>query len=141
MESGAPFSIDTDLSRIELDQVHQWLSTDAFWAMGRSRQTVQQAAEGSLNFGAFDSEGTLCAYARVVTDQATFAWLCDVYVDRSYRGRGIGFLISRAVLNELAPMNLKRVMLSTLDAHGLYEQVGFKAFPNPEKLMLLDDAR
>lgn len=94
-----------------------------------------------MNFGAFDSEGTLCAYARVVTDQATFAWLCDVYVDRGYRDRGIGLLISRAVLDALAPMNLKRVMLSTLDAHGLYEQVGFKTLPNPEKLMLLDDAR
>lgn len=133
--------LDTALSKIDLDRVHRWLSTDAFWALGRDRQTVQQAAEGSLNFGVFDSQGTLCAYARVVTDRATFAWLCDVYVDREYRGQGIGLLLSRAIVDALAPMDLKRVMLSTLDAHGLYEQVGFVPFPDPEKLMLLTIAR
>lgn len=141
MDSGTQFTIGTDLSRIDLDTVHRWLSTDAFWALGRSRQTVQRAAEGSLNFGVFDPAGILCAYARVVTDRATFAWLCDVYVDRGYRGRGVGLLLSRAVVDVLAPMDLKRVMLSTLDAHGLYEQVGFAPFPDPEKLMILDPAR
>ena len=133
--------LDAYLSRIDLDIVHHWLSTDAFWALGRDRQTVQKAAEGSLNFGVFDSQGTLCAYARVVTDRATFGWLCDVYVDRECRGKGIGLLLSRAVVDVLAPLGLKRVMLSTLDAHGLYEQVGFVPFPDPEKLMLLQTAR
>ena len=132
---------DEDLSLIDLDIVHQWLSTDAFWALGRDRQTVQKAAEGSLNFGVFDAHDTLCAYARVVTDRATFAWLCDVYVDRVYRGKGVGLLLSRAIVEALAPLNLKRVMLSTLDAHGLYEQVGFVPFPEPGKLMLLKPAR
>jgi GNAT superfamily N-acetyltransferase len=141
MNSNLKAVLDTDLSRIDLDKVHHWLSTDAFWALGRDRRTVQQAAEGSLNFGVFDSQDTLCAYARVVTDRATFAWLCDVYVDREYRGKGIGLLLSRAVVDALAPMDLKRVMLSTLDAHGLYEQVGFVPFPDPEKLMLLNTVR
>jgi GNAT superfamily N-acetyltransferase len=141
MNSNLNVVLDTDLSRIDLDKVHHWLSTDAFWALGRDRQTVQRAAEGSLNFGVFDSQDTLCAYARVVTDRATFAWLCDIYVDRAYRGKGIGLLLSRAVVDALAPMDLKRVMLSTLDAHGLYEQVGFVEFPDPEKLMLLNTAR
>lgn len=134
-------TITTDLERIDLDRVHQWLSTDAFWAIGRSRETVQRAAEGSLNFGALDGNGQLHGYARVVTDRATFAWLCDVYVDRDSRGLGLGILLARAVVDALEPMGLKRVMLSTLDAHGLYEKVGFVPFPDPQKLMLLNRAR
>jgi GNAT superfamily N-acetyltransferase len=137
MGSAEEFTVTTDLARIDLDTVHHWLSRDAFWALGRSRQTVQAAAEGSMNFGVFGSRVSLCAYARVVTDSATFAWLCDVYVDPRRRGLGIGRLLAGAVVDALVPMNLKRIMLSTLDAHGLYEQVGFVAFPDPEKLMVL----
>ncbi|MHA6507840.1 GNAT family N-acetyltransferase [Tessaracoccus sp. Y1736] len=135
------YTVDTDLARIDLSKIHHWLSTDAYWALGRTRETVQRAAEGSLNFGVYYGDGDLCAYARVVTDEATFAWLCDVYVDRNFRGRGLGQLLSQAVVDTLLPMNLKRVMLSTPDAHGLYEQVGFAPFPDPQKLMILDHVR
>lgn len=129
--------ITTDLSEIDLDLVHRWLSTDAFWAIGRSRETVELAARGSLNFGALGENGELAGYARVVTDHATFAWLCDVYVDRSARGSGVGLALATAVTDYLRPMALKRVILSTLDAHGLYRKVGFEPFPNPERLMQL----
>jgi GNAT superfamily N-acetyltransferase len=132
------FSVDTDLGRIDLDTVHRWLSTDSYWAIGRSRETVQRAAEGSLNFGAFDADGALCGYARVVTDRATFAWLCDVYVDRARRGEGVGHLLARSVVDTIAPMQLLRVMLATHDAHELYEHVGFVPVPHPEHLMLLE---
>ncbi|MGM1028834.1 MAG: GNAT family N-acetyltransferase [Actinomycetota bacterium] len=132
------FRVDTDLARIDLDTVHRWLSTDSYWAVGRSRETVQRAAEGSLNFGAYDADGALCGYARVVTDRATFAWLCDVYVDRAHRGQGVGHLLARAVVDTIAPMELLRVMLATHDAHELYEHVGFVPVPHPEHLMLLD---
>lgn len=131
------FTVDTDLSRIDLDLVHRWLSTDAYWAIGRTRDTVQRAAEGSLNFGVHDAAGALCAYARVITDRATFAWLCDVYVDRDHRGMGLGRLLARTVVETLAPMQLTRVMLATHDAHGLYERVGFGPVPAPDELMLL----
>lgn len=131
------FTVDTDLERIDLDTVHRWLSTDSYWAIGRSRETVQRAAEGSLNFGVH-ADGALCGYARVVTDRATFAWLCDVYVDRDHRGKGVGHLLARAVVDALAPMRLLRVMLATHDAHELYERVGFVPVPHPEHLMLLD---
>ena len=141
MDVAEDFTVSTDLARIDLDTVHRWLSTDTFWARGRARQTVQQAAEGSINFGVFDPEGELCAYARVVTDRATFAWVCDVYVEPARRGLGVGRLVADAVVNALVPLDLTRVMLSTLDAHGLYEQVGFVPFPNPEKLMILDNSR
>ena len=138
MASEHPFTVDTDLARIDLGTVHRWLSTDAYWAMGRSRETVQRAAEGSLNFGVFDDRGALCAYARVVTDRATFAWLCDVYVDRARRGQGVGHLLATTVVDTLAPMGLKRVMLATHDAHAVYERVGFVPVPAPQELMLLD---
>lgn len=141
MDVAEDFTVSTDLARIDLDTVHRWLSTDTFWARGRARQTVQQAAEGSMNFGVFDPDGALCAYARVVTDRATFAWVCDVYVGPGRRGLGIGRLLADAVVGTLVPLDLTRVMLSTLDAHGLYEQVGFVPFPNPEKLMILDNSR
>ena len=130
------YRINTDLDHIDLDKVHTWLSTDAFWAIGRSRDVVQRAAEASLNFGAFDSDGELVGYARVVTDYVTFAWLCDVYVAREARGAGLGLLLSQEVVDTLRPLGLKRVILSTLDAHGLYEKVGFSLFPDPQKLMV-----
>jgi GNAT superfamily N-acetyltransferase len=132
------FHITSDLAEIDLESVHHWLSTDAFWALGRSRETVEQAARASLNFGALSEDGDLLGYARVVTDYATFAWLCDVYVARPARGKGVGLMLARAVTDQLRPLALKRVILSTLDAHGLYEKVGFGPFPNAEKLMQLD---
>lgn len=131
------YTVDTELSRIDLSKVHHWLSTDAFWALGRTEDVVRRAAEGSLNFGVYTSTGDLCGYARVVTDEATFAWLCDVYIDRPLRGRGLGRILAQAVVDTLSPMQLKRLILSTLDAHGLYEQVGFVPFPDPQKLMML----
>lgn len=134
------YEIDSDLARMDLDRVHQWLSTDAFWALGRTRETVETAARNSLNFGAFTSDGTQVAYARVATDHATFAWLCDVYVDRGHRGQGLGTRLSEAVVAKLRPMGLKRVLLSTLDAHDVYARVGFVPMPDPEKLMILDQS-
>jgi predicted GNAT family acetyltransferase len=134
------YEIDSDLARMDLDRVHRWLSTDAFWALGRTRETVETAARNSVNFGVFTSEGTQVAYARVATDHATFGWLCDVYVDRDHRGRGLGTRLSEAVVATLRPMGLKRVLLSTLDAHKVYARVGFVPVPDPEKLMILDQS-
>ena len=90
------YELDSDLVRMDLDRVHQWLTTDAYWALGRTRETVETAARHSLNFGVFMSDGTQVAYARVVTDYATFAWLCDVYVDRAHRGRGLAVEAERS---------------------------------------------
>lgn len=136
MPTGQQYTIDTDLGRIDLRKVHHWLSTDAYWALGRPYEVVRQAAEASLNFGAYDAAGQLRGYARVVTDGVTFAWLCDVYVDRESRGNGLGQFISRAVVDKLEPMNLKRILLMTSYSHSLYERVGFERFSEPGKLMV-----
>jgi GNAT superfamily N-acetyltransferase len=134
------YELDSDLGRMDLDRVHRWLSTDAYWALGRSRETVETAARHSLNFGVFTSDGTQVAYARVATDHATFGWLCDVYVDPDHRGRGLGVRLSEAVVATLRPMRLKRVLLATADAHEVYARIGFVPMPNPETLMILADS-
>jgi GNAT superfamily N-acetyltransferase len=137
---GDGYEIDVDPDRIDVALVHHWLSTDAFWALDRDLETVERSVSASLNFGVYHASGQQVAYARVVTDLATFAWLCDVYVGRDHRGAGLGTWLAAAIRDHLAPYKLKRVLLSTLDAHGVYAKVGFIPFPNPEKLMILDDA-
>ncbi|QBR94411.1 GNAT family N-acetyltransferase [Nocardioides euryhalodurans] len=122
---------------MDLDRIHGWLSTDAYWALGRSRETVETAARGSVNLGAFTGDGSQVAYARVVTDHATFAWLCDVYVDRGHRGRGLGRRLAEAVVARLRPLGLGRVLLATQDAHEVYARVGFVPVTDPERLMVL----
>ncbi|GAA4927042.1 GNAT family N-acetyltransferase [Streptomyces coeruleoprunus] len=133
-----PYTISTDPDRLDRARIHHWLSTDAYWALGRSRERQDRAIDGSLNFGAYDgASGDIVAYARVVTDRATFAWLCDVYVDRAARGKGLGTALVEAVRDHLAPLGLKRIMLATEDAHGVYEKVGFRPLEAPGRWMAL----
>ncbi|MFI2616556.1 GNAT family N-acetyltransferase [Streptomyces sp. NPDC018584] len=133
-----PYEISADPARVDAARVHQWLSTDAYWALGRSRAKQDAAIAGSLNFGAYDgSSGEQVAYARVVTDRATFAWLCDVYVAPAARGSGLGTALVDAVRAHLEPFGLRRVLLATADAHGVYEKVGFKPLDDPGAWMAL----
>ncbi|OII64144.1 GNAT family N-acetyltransferase [Streptomyces sp. CC53] len=133
-----PFEISTDPARLDRERVHHWLSTDAYWALGRTRATQDLAIDGSLNFGAYDTAtGSMAAYARVVTDGATFAWLCDVYVAPEARGGGLGTALVEAVRDHLAPRGLKRIVLATEDAHGLYEKFGFRPLEAPDRWMAL----
>ncbi|WP_443047113.1 GNAT family N-acetyltransferase [Streptomyces sp. NBC_00267] len=132
------YEISADTARIDVDRVHHWLSTDAYWAVGREREKQERAIAGSLNFGVYDTaSGEQVAYARVVTDLADFAWLCDVYVDRSARGKGVGTALVAAVRDHLRPYRLRRILLATHDAHGVYEQVGFEALEKPDQWMAL----
>ncbi|MFR9776022.1 GNAT family N-acetyltransferase [Micromonospora sp. MS34] len=120
------YQLSTDPTRLDLDRVHHWLSTDAYWALGRDRDTVERAFAGSIGFGIYrPGDGRQVAVARVVTDRATFAWLCDVYVDPGARGRGLGTWLAGAVRDHLAELGVRRILLATLDAHGVYAKVGF----------------
>lgn len=130
------YEIRTDLADMDLDRVHEWLSTDAYWSLGRTRGAVDTAAEHSLNFGVFTSAGQQVAYARVVTDHATFAWLCDVYVDRGHRGRGLGTRLVAAVTEALDPLGIGRTLLATRDAHEVYAGFGFEPLPDPAMWMI-----
>ncbi|MCH5673486.1 GNAT family N-acetyltransferase [Streptomyces gilvus] len=132
------YEISTDPDRLDVDRVHQWLSTDAYWAQGRPRDKQEQAIAGSLNFGVYDTiSGAQVAYARVITDRATFAWLCDVYVDRSGRGKNIGTAMVGAVRDHLEAFGVRRVLLATADAHGVYAKLGFAPLTDPDRWMAL----
>ncbi|KAF4408932.1 GNAT family N-acetyltransferase [Streptomyces lycii] len=131
------YEVDTNPDRLDIDLVHHWLSTDAFWALGRSRETVEQSIRASLNFGLYGVNGAQSGYARVVTDLTTFAWLCDVYVDPTHRGMGLGTWLAAVIRDHLEPYKPKRILLSTLDAHEVYAKVGFVPFPDPQKLMIM----
>ena len=130
------YEVRAELSDMDFDRIHPWLSTDAYWALGRTRDDVETAAGNSLNFGVFTGGGEQVAYARVLTDRANFAWLCDVYVDRDHRGRGVGHRLLEAVVERLEPMGLSRVLLATRDAHELYARFGFEPLPEPDMFMV-----
>ena len=131
-----PFRFSADTSEMNRPLVHGWLAERSYWAQGRGRDIHDRAMDASLNFGIFDeSTNAQVAYARVITDTATFAWLCDVYVDDSVRGQGVGIALMNGVMATLAPMNLKRIGLVTADAHGLYEKYGFEPLEKPEMWM------
>lgn len=128
-------SVSTDPALLDVGTVHRWLSTDAYWALGRPLEVVERAIEHSLSFGAYD-DGTQVGYARVVTDRATFAWLCDVYVDAARRGEGIGTALLEAVSAELAGLRVRRALLATADAHDVYARFGFAPLAEPERWMV-----
>lgn len=131
LPEGFEFSADTN--RVDRSLVHRWLSTEAYWALGRTREIQDAAIDGSRNFGVYRTSGEQVAYARVVTDGATFAWLCDVFVDPSVRGLGIGVALMAGTSATLE--GLRRVFLATADTHGLYAKFGFEPFDDPGKWM------
>lgn len=134
LPEGYEFSADPD--RIDAVRVHHWLSTDTYWARGRTPERHGTAMSGSLNFGVYEeASGRQVAYARVVTDGAFFAWLADVYVDPAARGTGLGTALVASVLAHLRPLGLRRVLLATEDAHGVYEKVGFRPLERPHQWM------
>jgi predicted GNAT family acetyltransferase len=118
---------------VDIARVHHWLSTDAYWALGRSVEKQRAAVAASLNFGVYeevaDAGGSVRreqrAYARVVTDHATFAWLCDVYVPREARGRGFAKALLAAVRARMESAGVPRVLLVTSTAQELYRSVGY----------------
>ncbi|KPI31580.1 GCN5-related N-acetyltransferase [Actinobacteria bacterium OV450] len=134
------YELSTDPARLDAELIHRWLSQDAYWALGRSREKQDRAIADSVNFGVYDSaSGAQIAYARVVTDRSTFAWLCDVYVDPAARGKGLGTSLAAAVRDHLAPYGLRRVLLATADAHGVYAKAGFAPMAHPAKWMVLGE--
>jgi chloramphenicol-sensitive protein RarD len=122
---------------MDLDRVHGWLSEESYWAAGRPRAVVDRSFAASLGVGVYDG-ATQVAVARVVTDRATFAWVCDVFVDAEYRGRGIGTWLMAAITEHLRDLGVLRVVLATGDAHAVYAKVGFRPLAAPERWMEID---
>ncbi len=130
----AELSITTDMSRLDLDTIHGFLSRSSYWAAGIPREVVARALRHSTCFGAFDGERQV-GFARVISDHATFAYVCDVFVLDSHRGRGVGKQLMAAIKSHPDLQGLRRWVLFTRDAHGLYRQYGFKEARHPERLM------
>lgn len=135
------FTFSNDRALIDRDLVHHWLSEQSYWAKGRSRETQDAAIDASRNYAIRDADDRQVGYARVVTDGVTFAWLCDVFVDEGARGHGIGRMLVEGVLEDLrVSSTVRRVMLATSTASGLYAQYGFapSADPNHYMVKLID---
>ncbi len=130
------YFLSAEAGRIDRSRVHRWLSEQSYWAKGRSREKQDAAIDASRNYWVYESgTGEQVAYGRVVTDGATFAWFCDVFVSTEVRGLGIGKMLAAGVVEDLEPLDLKRILLSTGDAHGLYAQYGFAPLTEPSKMM------
>jgi GNAT superfamily N-acetyltransferase len=129
------YEISTDQARLDIAAMHAYLSR-AYWCSGIPLATVERAARNSLCFGLYEnSGGQQVGLTRVVTDHATFAYLCDVYVLEEHRGHGLAKFLMRTVMAHPALTGARRAMLGTRDAHGLYAQYGFRAPPDDRVLM------
>ena len=129
--------VSTDPSLLDLDAVERFLR-DSYWAPDRPRHTIERSVAASLPFGLYrDDAGALTqvGFARVITDRATFAWLCDVYVAETARGAGLGTWLVACVLEHPDLRELKRILLATRDAHGLYAKLGFGPLAAPDRWM------
>ena len=131
------YMISDERARLDLDVVHGFLSRESYWARGRSRERVERSIEHSLPFGVYRADGRQVGFARVVTDRATFAWLADVFVVPEERGRGLSKWLVECVLAHPELQGLRRWILATRDAHGLYRRYGF-AEPDNQKTTYME---
>jgi GNAT superfamily N-acetyltransferase len=130
----AEYEISTDPSRLDVERVHRFLSTEAYWSPGVAREVVERSIEHSMPFGVYLGDEQV-GFARVVTDRATFAWVADVYIEAGHRGHGLGKRLVAAMLEHPELQGLRRWMLGTADAHGLYRQFGFDGLVRAERFM------
>lgn len=119
-----------DPTELDIELVQRFLSDEAYWSRGIPRAIVERAIANSLVVGAYDGADQV-GFARVVTDRATFAYLCDVFVVPSHRGRGIGRWLSELAVTHPDLRDVRRHLLATRDAHGMYEPLGFRPLSDP----------
>jgi GNAT superfamily N-acetyltransferase len=126
--------ISTDRSRLDLDLIHGFLTSESYWATGRTHEQTLTAIENSLCFGAYLA-GRQVGFGRVISDFATFAYIGDVFVLDQFRGHRIGKMLIEAMTSHPQLQDLRRWLLATRDAHGLYRQFGFAELRFPERWM------
>ncbi len=123
-----------DPGLIDVDRVHEWISQESYWAQGRTREVMARAIDHSLSVGLYAPDGTQAGYARLVTDWATFAWLCDVFVDTAHRGRGLGsFLVAQAV-GHPDVADIRQVLMAE-PGRTIYRRLGYGDLLSPERWM------
>jgi GNAT superfamily N-acetyltransferase len=131
--------VSTDDALLDATSIHRWLSEDAYWSLGRTRAAVEESLRHSVNVGAYNGDAERpeqVGFLRIVTDRATFAWVCDVYVAPAARGKGVCQALMAEADRLLASYGVKRALLATADAHGLYAQHGFEPLADDGRWMV-----
>jgi GNAT superfamily N-acetyltransferase len=127
------FTISTDPARLDVDTICDFLKR-AYWANTRPREKTERALENSLVFGVYEGSKQI-GLARIVTDYSIFAYLCDVFIHEEYRAHGLGKWLMQAIMEHPELKDVRRWLLATSDAHGLYKQFGFTSITDPERWM------
>jgi GNAT superfamily N-acetyltransferase len=133
------FTITDAEDRFDLGRAHGWISGESYWAVGIPLGVFERAVRNSLTIGAYALSGEMAAMARVVTDRATFGWICDVFVDTAFRGKGLGKALMAHIRAHQDLQGLRRLHLATRDAHGLYAQFGFGELTGADRWMEIRD--
>jgi GNAT superfamily N-acetyltransferase len=131
------FLVTTDPARLDLDVIHAYL-VGSYWAEGIPREIVERSIANSLCFGVYEGDKQV-GFARVITDYATYAYLADVFIIESHRGRGLSKFLMECIVKHPELQGLRRWTLGTRDAHELYAKYGFKPLANPDRFMELHD--
>lgn len=137
--AGDGYTISDDPARFDLPLAHRWISEKSYWAIQIPYVVFATAVRNSLTFAAFAPDGEMAAMARVVTDRATFGWLCDVFVDEAHRGQGLGKALMAYLKAHPDLQGFRRMHLATADAHDLYRQFGFTDLTGADRWMEIRD--
>ncbi len=132
--SSGEFTISTDKELLQFDVIHKFLAEDAYWAKTRTPEQTQTAIENSICFGLYHADRQI-GFARVVSDMATFAYIADVFILKEFRGQGLSKWLMEIIIAHPDLQGLRRWLLATYDAHGLYRQYGFDGLAFPERWM------
>jgi N-acetylglutamate synthase-like GNAT family acetyltransferase len=139
MEAPVTYELSDDPARFDVARAHGWIGGRSYWAEGIPLATFAKACANSLVVGAYAPDGAMAAMARVVTDRATFGWICDVFVDEAHRSAGLGKRLMAYLKAHPDLQGLRRLHLATRDAHGLYAQFGFVPLTKTENWMEIRD--
>ncbi|MGO2512079.1 GNAT family N-acetyltransferase [Marinomonas polaris] len=128
------YRVSSHREEMDFDAIHTYISS-TYWAEGIPKETFKKALDNSLCFGVFSSEGKQVGFARMITDQATFAYLADVFIDEAHRGKGLSKWLMQEVHDHPSLQGLRRILLATRDAHSLYQQFGYTPLSSPLTFM------
>ena len=134
------YSISTDKSKLNVNEIHNYLCNESYWAKGRSLENVIKSIENSICFGLYNSENKMIGFARVVTDHVVFAYLMDLFILKEHRGNGLGDKLIKHIIEE-PELQVRLWFLATRSAHGLYKKYGFSGLDNPDRYMFKRDEK
>lgn len=126
------FFVSTDQDRLDIEKIHQWLSIEAHWSLEIPVDLIERAIKNSLCFGVYTPEKLQVGFGRIVTDYSTFGWVTDIFIDTDYRGRGLARYLMECMRTHPDLQILRRWLLGTSHAAGLYKKLGYSELENPD---------